>query len=750
MKKIISFLLCFCLVMTVLSTGIVTAFAEGTAIENTDVTWSFNEETAELSFDGTGEIPDYDTYKDEFGVVDPSYPWSEYEYKSISFGEGITRIGNFAFCYSPALESVVIPETVTALGKGVFMGCGALKSATVNAAAAIGDNMFSLCDELSAVTFGTATTAIGTRSFYRCASIEAVTLPASLTAIGDSAFALCTGLSGIEIPEGVTAVGGRCFYDCEALEAATLPSTLETIGASAFDGCAALKELAIPDLITTIPANLCNGCRALESVTLPASVKVIADGAFSLCDSLKAITVPATINTIGEKALGYGQWNLPVEGFTITGYENSPAKDYALANGFNFVSSGYITSGVCGEGVTWEYNEETKTLSIKGTGAMEDFAKDKPSRFACIPYEIVEIEDTVTRIGAYAFYNAGAISFTLNKDLTEIGEKAIGFYADEEGNDALREGTTITCYEDTVPHAYATENGVAFNSLGKFIVTTGELGEGVIWTYEPETKTITVSGEGAIKDFSEDALAEFADYDIEAVVVQDGITAIGDYALSTTKPYNELFIARTVMSIGENAFGFVRTEILDEELNPTGEIAFIPNGELEVTGYLFTPADEYSRAYEFIFLPLDAELCRDLRFGAPSTVDYVNNYIYLYAFDPDTEAVLGTLDLENIQADLPESIKTGAQLSVIDPLGTTDFTFVLYGDANCDGKTNSNDALIVLMNSVKLYDFESEAQALACDINHDGKVNSIDALIILQIKVGKLSITDLYNPGEIR
>lgn len=54
------------------------------------------------------------------------------------------------------------------------------------------------------------------------------------------------------------------------------------------------------------------------------------------------------------------------------------------------------------------------------------------------------------------------------------------------------------------------------------------------------------------------------------------------------------------------------------------------------------------------------------------------------------------------------------------------------GDVNGDGKTNSSDALEVLMYSVgKLSYVDSSA-----DLNGDGRINSSDALMILQISVG--------------
>ncbi|MBR5262669.1 MAG: leucine-rich repeat protein, partial [Clostridia bacterium] len=477
--------------------------------------------------------------------------------------------------------------------------------------------------------------------------------------------------------------------------------------------------------------------------------KVIEDGAFALCDILKSITIPASVNSIGEMAFGYGKWSVAVEGFTVKGYRNSPAYDYATANGFEFVSLGFITSGTCGEDVSWEYNEETKVLSFSGTGAMEDFSKDAPARFSPIPYESVEIAETITRIGAYAFYNSLVTDFELSDSITEIGEKAIGYYTDENGEDAVDIIVSVTAYEDTAAHAYALANDIAFVSLGKKLVTQGSLGESVIWNYDEETKTLTISGTGKTYKYSLAEPAAFADYEIESVIVEDGVTAIGDYALYTAVPYNKISLGKDIMNIGKYAFGFVQTEILDEEMNPTGEYELTGNAQLEVTGYIATPADEYARAFGFTFIPLDADTYQDFRLGASSTVDHVNRYIYLYVKAPDAEQVFGTIDTEKFEAVLPEKIATGATLSLTDAIGTVDYSIVMYGDINLDGNTNSIDALTILMNSVGLIGFDNDCQPLASDINHDGKINSIDALIILQLNVEMMEIEDMYNPGIV-
>lgn len=759
MKKSLSVFLSICIVLSMLMTGLVTVHAEGNTIEGSpEVTWSFNEETGELRFDGVGAIPDYDSYTDDKGEKDLKYPWKDKAYTSIVFGEGITGIGNYAFCYSESLRSVVIPDTVAVLGKGIFMCCPSLENVVLpGEATEIAESTFTACESLKTVTFGAKTEKIGREAFYKCEALESVSLPATLKSVDEAAFAYCTAVKTVVLPEGFTDLGARVFYACEGLESVTLPATLATIGENAFDGCRELKSIAFPELITKLPVDVCSGCRALSEVVLPENLTEIGAGAFNICTSLKEITVPATVTSIGQLALGYGRWGQKVNGYTINGYGNNEAVlKYAKENGINFNSIGYITSGSCGENATWEYKEEEKTLYINGSGAMSDYTSDSFIAYNIIPYEKVVISPEITRIGNYAFYNAGAVNFTLLENVEEIGEKAIGYY-DNAGTPALREGASITGYDGLEPMTYAAENNVTFISLGEFIVTEGTLGESVTWTYDKETKVLTVSGTGETDNYTEDTLPDFAEYDIQSITVSDGITVIGDYALSTTNAYSDITFGKDIEKIGEKAFGFVKIEELDEEGNPTGVKAFFPNEFLVVRGYIVTPVDDYALSKEcgFAFEALDGDTYPLFTFIVKSVIDHINKFIIIYTEDPsnvpDAQAIMEAFPSDRFtEVVAPEVFGSGSEFKVTNENGTYTYKIVLKGDTTGDGKVNSADALAVLQDAVGLNVMTDEAICSASDVNYDGKRNSADALLILQSSVGLFNIDNNYNPGIIR
>ncbi|MBO5421722.1 MAG: leucine-rich repeat protein [Clostridia bacterium] len=751
MKKSISVFLSFCIVLATLMSGLVTAFAEGNAIEGSNVTWSFNPETGELSFEGEGSIYDYDDYTNDKGDIELKYPWKDVEYTSIVFGKDITGIGDYAFCYSSKLKSVVIPDNIAVLGKGIFMGCEALESVTLpTEVIRVSDNMFYGCKALKNVTLSAKTQSIGKNAFAKCSSLETIAFPDTLKSIEESVFSECTSLQKVALPEGFTTLGTRAFFSCESLEEITFPSTLTTIRESALEGCRALTTITFPESITKLPANVCYSCQALETVNLPSKLTEIGNNAFYGCSSLKSITIPASTTVIGEKAVGYGRWGSKVIGFTINGYANvETVVKYADKHNFKLNAVGYITEGTCGEKVTWNYNEEEKTLYIKGEGSTADYSSTDFIQYNLIPFEKIVIDEKITRIGNYAFYNAPAVDFAFNEKIAEIGEKAIGYY-DKSGKPTLREGTSITGYDNSVAKTYADENKVKFNSLGKFVITEGKLSETISWTYDKDTMILTVSGTGEIADANIENLP-FADYDIQSITVSDGITKIGKNVFCTNKPYASIELGKDIVEIGANAFGFTTAEKKDAEGKPTGETELVAIPDFVVRGYIVSPADEFAKHNKFTFEPFDSKDYPLFSFDIPSVIDHINKYIIVYQNKPDITAMMENFPTESFtEVVAPGKVATGNDFSLTNANNTYAYKMIVMGDCTGDGQINSGDALAVLQHAVKSALIEDPCKVKASDINHDGKINSGDALAMLQISVKLMNADATLDYGIVR
>lgn len=165
---------------------------------------------------------------------------------TLTLPDGVTVIHANTFDQNQALQSVVIPATVTKIESNAFFGCSQLKTVTFAAGSA-------------------------------------------LTEIGEGAFSHCTSLESIVIPDGVTEIKSGAFADCHALESVSLPYGLTAIRMWAFDGCVSLAAISLPSTLRIIEAAAFQET-ALTEIHIPRNV-IECDSAFPYCTFLSAIQV---------------------------------------------------------------------------------------------------------------------------------------------------------------------------------------------------------------------------------------------------------------------------------------------------------------------------------------------------------------------------------------------------------------------------------------------------------------------------
>ena len=180
---------------------------------------------------------------------------------------------------------LIIPETLT-LGSNTW---------TV---VEIMDHAFVECP-ITSVVLPNTITAIGERAFYYC-PITSLDLPNSVTDIGEQAFA-GTRIQQLVLSESVNLVGSGAFAGSR-LASLTLPEKDVQYG----NGCFAnthLVSVVLPEGLTVIPQNMFGSCDYLAHVVFPRTLTTIGKESFAYCFSLQEIHIPSSVTLIE------GEWN---------------------------------------------------------------------------------------------------------------------------------------------------------------------------------------------------------------------------------------------------------------------------------------------------------------------------------------------------------------------------------------------------------------------------------------------------------
>ena len=131
---------------------------------------------------------------------------------TVTFEQGVKKIGSYCFKGCTALENITIPDTVESIGSYAFYDCDTLRKVVIpNSVTNMGSYIFANCEKLSDVKLGTGLTAIPQYAFYECPALKSISIPYRVTTIGTKAFANCTGFTKITIPQSVTSISSDAF-----------------------------------------------------------------------------------------------------------------------------------------------------------------------------------------------------------------------------------------------------------------------------------------------------------------------------------------------------------------------------------------------------------------------------------------------------------------------------------------------------------------------------------------------------------
>lgn len=409
--------------------AVFTLSASAATYEGTEggIKWSLDTNTGEFVLSGEGEMANFTTNTEE--------PWYNYSalIKKLTVKEGITSIGDYAFCFCQNMTEVSLPESLVSVGDYAFYWASSMKSFSLpSGVESIGVGCFAYCG-LESFVIPSNVKRVEHAAFFYCNALKSVRVEnpfleilseqnifsnATLYGYKNStaqSYAVKYSINFATLSDAVrsgkcgenatwsyntatgalTVSGSGKMYDSVPdweggmayITSVTLSSGITHVGESAFTNAKSLKSVSLPDSLVSIGDFAFMGCINLTDVTGGGSVKSIGNEAFSTCTALENITVSDSIEFVGMSAF-YGCSKLTYTEYKYCRYLGSTANPYAMLWYVPYVN---LTSA--------ELHPNTKI--IYDTAFVN-----------CGELESLSIPDGIVYIGANAFTNSPKLQYT--------------------------------------------------------------------------------------------------------------------------------------------------------------------------------------------------------------------------------------------------------------------------------------------------------------------------------------------------
>ena len=520
-------------VPTIVASGECGVIDYANGLDGSQVTWTLDEDGT-LTIRGNGRMRNYEWWES---------PWADRnDIVTTVIEDGVTNVGDTAFAYCMGLRTISIP--------------GSVKN--------IGDDAFTRCFSLTEINLPDGVKTIGARAFFECSALTKMNIPGSVEWIDAGAFAECSSLTELTVgaDNPVYRGAGNCIIEKAAKKLIAGCNTSEIpddgsvtiIGEKAFEGFYELERITIPDSVTYIADYAFSGCWNLTEIHIPDGVTCIASHAFSHCSGLTGITIPDSVTYIGNGAFS------GCTGLTkLTVSEDNPV---------------YCSIGNC------IIEKETKTLTV-GCKSSEIPADGSVTIIGmeafkgCAQLTDITIPNGVTVIGVDAFSECGLKEVTLPDGLTRIERNAfincteltkatIPSSVTKIENSVFWRETVIHCEKGSYAEQWANMHGypVEVDDSAGSSLTGGECGvidyanglDGSQMTWELNDGVLTISGTGAMRYYLPKESPWYNRSDIVSVVIENGVTSIGDFAFQDCCWLTDVHIPDGVDQIGSEVF----------------------------------------------------------------------------------------------------------------------------------------------------------------------------------------------------
>lgn len=311
----------------------------------------------------------------------------------------------------------------------------------------------------------------------------------------------------------------------DLISALVVENGATSIGSSTFDGYTSLKSIKLASTVKSIGNNAFSNT-GITSLDLPEGMESIGIGAFYNCEKMTELKLPESLTTLNNGAFAF------CKGLTAV----------TLPNKITFI----------------------------GALAFEE----------CTGLTSITIPENVTEIRNQAFYYCTALTMVeLPKALQTVGDNA--FY-ETKLQDVYYAGTE----EDWGKIAIGLKNEPLTNAnlhcMGAVVVISGTCGGALTWKLDSKG-TLTISGTGAMTDYTKSGVAPWNKdcEEIRFVVIENGVTTIGEYAFENCTLLESVVISDSVEKIGKYAFSgcsALKRISLPDSIAQIGDYAFRASG----------------------------------------------------------------------------------------------------------------------------------------------------------------------------
>ena len=443
---------------------------------------------------------------------------------------------------------------------------------------------FAECNGLTEITIPNGVIAIRGQAFQNCASLTQIVLPVSLHEIGWSAFAWDEALTDVTIYAGVT----QDVFSYDAFNGCSSDMTIHGVAGSyaetyasdhgfnfaALDVCADGNHHYDDGVITTPPYVFHEGVMTFtceycgEYYTQPIPVRPMSE-----------VSKPIQLDAVVAEPLPDASLDSIIYSFTPE-----------ITDRYRLESFYDEEAYWCPE--CWLYDEDQNEIGYSWSGS-------KSENEFHIEY-VLEAGRTYyfyvgTAFGGYygqskvllsQIHENNGYDTTIEPTCTESGKATAtcihcgetyemtldpyGHDWDYENPEIIVEGDCetegqkrYTCrrcgetYDEIIPAGHDYVDGVC-TRCGQVEIYEGTVlddnGNEISWIINGQEKTLTISGTGAIPDYNNPWTEEVRQIRYETIIIEDGITRIGEYAFNGSGIAKEVHIPATVTSIAYSAF----------------------------------------------------------------------------------------------------------------------------------------------------------------------------------------------------